>query len=673
MMSMGESVRLSKSLENLASDDRMLSLADKNTFSKSVDNLEDDFSVQSIDKASVDLNNFFDDNEEGTDEESKSETFDKNDLVYDENDMSNGLDNSESSLSRMTRTVELADQSDCVSVELERRKNLETSFYESNSKSSSSKHNNVMKNMLVIHGKEKSVFDKNWEDVKIDKDIQVSVNEFIKEFFDHYLNAANNDEKILLIKALHEHALKADISKWLCAKLQIERDGWSLKLRMALKEVEENRKTALKAAATLQDCSSQLRLLLECFSISDSMLDSIPNSSSREEIQRSLELLVEICNALMEDRFQCMQLLDMEEGQEGGAMLAVRLRQQLLAQQQSCRHQVQEAMENTKQAESENLKLLKEVVRMKKVLGQKQEDVEWLRQQMIDINEMATARKVKMVDKSTLTEKTADQTRPSKSQRPSTESVISLQTTSSTKTSQRPATETQTSKQGTEASTIHISQEKLHALKQRAKKLEDSLHDAIVSMDKLRKSTGPVTNSHNLSLAHDSDLTPLILNADKQAPPSRHTGSKKNWQKASFEVKGAPNVMTTKTLNLHAPIPKLNLKHLNKNNDKRSISERGPPKETYRQLEVKKTAELSATLSQLKAFKPQVGKVSKCLRCQKLFRSIDNHKMACLYHAKSKERVEKYTDGGQLIRVLYLWTCCKQEGDSEGCCYGQHV
>ncbi|XP_071099193.1 flagellar attachment zone protein 1-like [Haliotis cracherodii] len=668
---MAEPVRLSKSLENLAADDITPSLADKKSFSKSVDNLEEEFSLQSADKTSVDLNNYFDDNEEGTDEDSKSETFDNNDLGYDENEGSNGLKNIEASLSRMTRVVDSADQSDCVSSELEPRKDLETSFYESNSKSSSSKHSNVMKNMLVIHGKEKSVLDKNWEEVKIDKDLQVSVNELLKGFFESYLNGAHNDERILLIKALHERALKAEISKWLCAKLQIERDGWSLKLRMALKEVEENRKTALKAAAILQDCSSQLRLLLECFSISDSLLDSIPHSSSREEIQRSLELLVEICNALMEDRFQCMQLLDMEEEeQEGGEMLAVRLQQQLLVQQHSCKHQVQEATEKTKQAESENLKLLKEVVKMKKVLGQKQQDVEWLRQQMTDFNEVVAAKQVKVVDKSTSTESTADQSRPNKSQRPLTESVISTQKTSSTKMSQRPATETQTSTKGKEASVIHISQEKLHALKLRAKKLEDSLHDAIASMDRLRKSTGPVTNSHNLSLANDIDLSPLILNGDGQASLSRHTGSKKNWQRASFEVKGAPNTMTTKTLN---PIPKLNLKHSSKHNDKRSISERGPPKETYRQLEVKKTAELSATLAHLKAFKPQVGKVSKCLRCQKLFRSIDNHKLACLYHAKSKERVEKYTEGGQLVRVLYMWTCCKQEVDSEGCCYGQHV
>lgn len=94
-----------------------------------------------------------------------------------------------------------------------------------------------------------------------------------------------------------------------------------------------------------------------------------------------------------------MQLLDMEEEeQEGGEMLAVRLRQQLLVQQHSCKHQVQEATEKTKQAESENLKLLKEVVKMKKVLGQKQQDVEWLRQQMTDINEVVAAKQVRIAN-----------------------------------------------------------------------------------------------------------------------------------------------------------------------------------------------------------------------------------------------------------------------------------
>ncbi|RUS81222.1 hypothetical protein EGW08_011016, partial [Elysia chlorotica] len=67
------------------------------------------------------------------------------------------------------------------------------------------------------------------------------------------------------------------------------------------------------------------------------------------------------------------------------------------------------------------------------------------------------------------------------------------------------------------------------------------------------------------------------------------------------------------------------------------------------------------------------GVVSKCLRCQKLFNSVDNHKLACCYHPKEKARFEHYDGSGRLVAVRHAWQCCKQDQDADGCCFGQHV
>ena len=78
-------------------------------------------------------------------------------------------------------------------------------------------------------------------------------------------------------------------------------------------------------------------------------------------------------------------------------------------------------------------------------------------------------------------------------------------------------------------------------------------------------------------------------------------------------------------------------------------------------------------MRQRKISKAKGGKVSKCLRCQKLFTLNDNHKKACCFHPRTKERVEEYNSKGKLQRVTYVWQCCQQGIDSQGCIYGQHL
>ena len=68
-----------------------------------------------------------------------------------------------------------------------------------------------------------------------------------------------------------------------------------------------------------------------------------------------------------------------------------------------------------------------------------------------------------------------------------------------------------------------------------------------------------------------------------------------------------------------------------------------------------------------------LGSTAKCLRCQKLYRSKDNHQKACRFHPKGKHKLEKYDIHGKLARVTFLWECCMQGVDSAGCSLGEHV
>jgi hypothetical protein len=72
-------------------------------------------------------------------------------------------------------------------------------------------------------------------------------------------------------------------------------------------------------------------------------------------------------------------------------------------------------------------------------------------------------------------------------------------------------------------------------------------------------------------------------------------------------------------------------------------------------------------------FPPAKTSVSRCLRCRRLYRLQDNHKKACRYHPKAKRKIEKYSDNGKLQTVSFIWDCCNQDVDNEGCCADEHI
>ena len=65
--------------------------------------------------------------------------------------------------------------------------------------------------------------------------------------------------------------------------------------------------------------------------------------------------------------------------------------------------------------------------------------------------------------------------------------------------------------------------------------------------------------------------------------------------------------------------------------------------------------------------------MAKCFRCHQPFNTRDNHKMACQFHPRSKDKVEKYSSKGRLIGVYITWPCCSQPVETGGCTFGEHI
>ena len=234
---------------------------------------------------------------------------------------------------------------------------------------------------------------------------------------------------------------------------------------------------------------------------------------------------------------------------------------------------------------------------------------------------------------------------------------------------------------------IQISTERLSRLRRSAKKLENSLQDALSQMDTFRKGMkGPQAQSQSRSNQSSlfgtprpgyvsnvaglvPDLPPALKKDMKLLPSPMHMWSTK------FEING----------------PKIHDAELEfiKQQEKEKEERKQRAKEKRREALQRSQERLSnnsdaptfrsliTSLEDVKKNKGKtfkaVGQVTKCLRCNKLFTLNDNHKKACNFHPKGKERIEQYSDRGKLVKVSYVWKCCMAGPDNPGCTYGQHV
>ncbi|KAK6168177.1 hypothetical protein SNE40_022055 [Patella caerulea] len=509
--------------------------------------------------------------------------------------------------------------------------------------------------------------------IKIDSDIKSTVASYLKEY-----NNNNNDQ---------EKVVPDDATEWFSSQIQIERDRWLEKIKVALQEIDVQRRNTLGAQSIIQQCCNQLTVLLQCFDIGNDVLRDITEKESNVALPKCVEILTEICNSMMEEHFECLDILGIEQN---GFNLAAVLKET-----------IDELLSEAKDSslERENQNLYEELNNLKNLLYQKQNDVESLQKQLNEINvvieeQMLAKSEIKVkeevqdqelgeiaLEKSSKNANSSSkppslsgsvlfeivpsitklETRDTRSERISSEKSTATCMSSTKGHGHRSDRSTAVSQSldTRDKSYIQISEEKLRALKIQAKKLETSLHDAISSMDKFNKKcyVGDKTiSSVSSSVTLSNVLAKNTRRGDYSTSRLLDELKVPSWHRQPLEIKGS-----------HSSFNVLDGKKKETNPRTSNSEGRRTKDEPTDEVKVQEHGHLSQ-----RAFKRQ-GPVAKCLRCQKLFRKIDNHKLACCYHPKPKERFEKYNNAGQLLRVLYVWKCCRHEIEHEGCCFGQHV
>ena len=477
-----------------------------------------------------------------------------------------------------------------------------------------------------------------------------------------------------------------EVTQWLGSQIQQEREGWTHKTRAAMQEIETHRKETLKFQGILQECTDKMKLMAEVCYIPEETLEQIAGEEPKLALPHYIDCVSESLTALMEDRILCLQILRAEEKGEKAPLPNL-----LKAYIETLKHHAEKAYKEAKNRleslEGVNKQCIGDMQKMKKVIQRKQEEVERLKNKLHEIKELTFKKfkEVKDLTKERVAEKTDMDEKSSQTDLPvavPTKITSRVSTPSSLYSAPTPITMDETG--------IKISEEKLSKLRRSAKKLENSLQDALTQMDNYRKDTRPTKFNQSsifsnkissFGLPNIENIPPSLRKDMKLLPSPLHT-----WgTTGKFEVSLSPQLdkLTPRERQIFQQREKIKNEKkararekrkmtLVKNQEKMNapIAPEASPAPTFRSLinsldQVKKNSPRN--------FKPVVGQVTKCLRCNKLFTLNDNHKKACCYHPKGKERIEQYSDRGKLVKVTYNWKCCMSGPDNAGCTYGQHV
>lgn len=465
----------------------------------------------------------------------------------------------------------------------------------------------------------------------------------------------------------------AEVTKWLASQIQREREGWRQKTRAAMQEIEMHRKEVLKFQGVIQECVDHMKILVECCNVSEETTNSIAEQEPRKALPMYIECLTETLNSLMEDRILCLQILRADD-RSSHVSLPNLLKAYIEALKHHAERAHKEAKNRLESLESVNKHSVTELAKMKKAIHRKQEEVEKLHTKLQEIQEI-TAKKFQEVDEIHRQEKEFDD------QGSQTDFHIhgyNDKVTGAGQITPNSLYSAPTPVPIVDKKNIQISQEKLSKLRKSAKKLETSLNDALSQMDSFRKGMKPPKSEQSsmfgtprpFGLQHMPDMPPSLKKEMRLLPSPMQMWSTR------FEVNG-PKVVD-------AELERLKKEEREKEERKRKAKERrrealmnSQDRLVQSQQDAPTFRSLMKSLDEVKKnkgrnFKP-VGQVTKCLRCNKLFTLNDNHKKACNYHPKGKERIEQYSDRGKLVKVSYVWKCCMMGPDNPGCTYGQHV
>lgn len=472
-----------------------------------------------------------------------------------------------------------------------------------------------------------------------------------------------------------------EVTHWLGSQIQQEREGWTHKTRAAMQEIENHRRETLRFQGILQDCTEKMKMMAECCYIPEQTLEQIAEEDPRYALPHYIDCIADSLTSLMEDRIVCLQILRAEEKGQN-ASLPNLLKVYIEQLKHHAERAYKEAKNRLESLEGANKQCLSEMSKMKKVVQRKQEEIERLKSKLQEIKELTFKKfkEVKDLTKEPIPEKNDVDDKSSQTDLPVTKGNSRLSTPSSLYSAPTPVTIDETS--------VKISTEKLSKLRRSAKKLEHSLQDALNQMDNYRKEAKPT--KFNQSSIFSTKMSPYGLPYIENIPPSLKKDMKllpsplQTWgTTGKFEVSLTPQLdkLTPRERQIYQQEKKQKTEKKQRTKEKRkeTLAKNQDKMKTPNPTDQPTFRSLMKSLDDVKKttttrnFKPVVGQVTKCLRCNKLFTLNDNHKKACCYHPKGKERIEQYSDRGKLVKVTYSWKCCMSGPDNPGCTYGQHV
>lgn len=489
--------------------------------------------------------------------------------------------------------------------------------------------------MGTLKGNLLSATSQQWSSLRTDDDIQKAVSEFLD------VESSKHQEQSFKNSIV-------EISHWLGAMIQQEREGWAYKVRMAMQEIESHRREALKIQGVLNQCTEQLHVISECCNLDKDRLLKIADKEPKYALPLYIECLTDLINSLVEDRIQCLHLLRKKE--TDATSLCEMLKEHLHKEHKITQQSFSSLSQKVIDLEAENLKL-------KKLLMRKSDEMERFQKHRQTQDEYS--------EKPAVFEK-----KPKYSNLP----PIERSSPSSMQTGSSPVSNND--------SVIPLSEEKLHKLRHSAKKLENSLQDALSQLDTYRKgSQGSIKYSHASMISTNFKLKPLLPNGEEDTSENDQFVT---WAQNKMEVSGktreSPREKTVKSSQDQIREVRKRPKQILYSDSRMRQEEREShrveriyPNDSQKACTFRSLVRSLDEMRQRKISKAKGGKVSKCLRCQKLFTLNDNHKKACCYHPRTKERVEEYNSKGKLQRVTYVWQCCQQGIDNQGCIYGQHI
>ena len=425
------------------------------------------------------------------------------------------------------------------------------------------------------------------------------------------------------LRYLPEHQ-RTSLHTWLAQHIQTERQNWKQRLDSSMKEIEKLRKTSLGQAGALQrigECATKV--------LSQAGVDAPKKAEPEPQVEENVRKLADVCAYLVDDQSRCYSMLMVNTPagaahQSESRTLSEILSEKLLEYQRMAEHVEEERQQQTTAFPKPDVDGEPEAGRAyrkrkspsRPATPAQAEPVSPLEKESSGTSDssLPAARRHELgKERSTLVKNT----------------IFTFD-----KMSLRMLVD------GSNADGPMQKARRFHELEQRIEGLQDKMHALEAELE--RKGREIVKYKSNIRMLK------RMYHYDTSAPSPNNRKSRRD--KCVAEINGL-------AVRYSNPLPHLNSR---KSEDNSSDS--------VTMMSTDETPPAAAA-----AFGMAKTSVSRCLRCQRLYRLQDNHKRACHYHPKAKKKFEKYTATGRLVNVMFMWECCKRDGDQDGCCTDQHI